>query len=141
MLALVAALATVVPSNEDPAHQFDFWIGEWSVNNRYLQNNGSWLDGGQARARIVPVLGGAAIMEEWSSLNGGSPYGFSLRAYDPEREDWNLLLNWPGADASFGTMRGKFRHGRGEFMAGQSPNLTRFSFSDALPDTEERSRE
>lgn len=145
MLALVAALGLLLPpavpspeapEAEDPARQFDFWIGEWSVNNRHLQADGAWVDSGAARARIVPVLGGAAILEEWSGTVGGNPmFGFSLRAYDPERGDWNLLLNWPGGGASFGTLRGSFRHGRGEFFAGQRPNLTRYSFSDALPNS------
>jgi len=137
MLALVAALGLSLSANEDVTRQFDFWIGEWSVQNRFLQADGSWVDAGRARARIVPVLGGAAILEEWSGALGGRPtFGLSLRAYDPKREDWNLLLNWPGGgNASFGTLRGSFRHGRGEFFTGQRPNLTRYTFSDAKPDS------
>jgi len=58
----------------------------------------------------------------------------SLRAWDPEDEEWVLLLNWPGAErTSFGILRGNFRHGRGEFFSGSPENLTRYSFSDTLP--------
>ncbi|MHC4381010.1 MAG: hypothetical protein ACYSU1_07965, partial [Planctomycetota bacterium] len=26
----------------DPARQFDFWVGEWQVQNRHLQPDGTW---------------------------------------------------------------------------------------------------
>jgi hypothetical protein len=133
-LLLTLALLT---APDDPHRQFDFWVGEWSVQNRHLQADGSWKDGDVTRARIVPVCGGRAVLEEWAGpLHGNFMNGFSLRAYDPAREDWDLLLFWtPTGHGSFGQLRGTFRHGRGEFFADGGQNLTRYSFSDALPDT------
>lgn len=136
-LALVLPLVLLPQADRDSWHEFDFWLGEWSVNNRYLQEDGSWKDGGEARARITPVLDGRAVFEEWRGEGEkASLFGMSLRAYDAERQGWTLLLNWPNAtSASFGTLRGSFRHGRGEFFAGSGPQLTRYSFSDALADS------
>jgi hypothetical protein len=133
LLALVALQAA-----PDPHRQFDFWIGEWSVQNRHMQADGSWRDGDVTRARITPVCGGRAILEEWAGpFQGGFMNGFSLRAYDPARTDWDLLLYWTtDGNGAFGKLRGSFRHGRGEFFPTLEPgqrNSTRYTFSDGLP--------
>lgn len=125
----------------EKSREFDFWIGEWSINNRFLQADGSWVDGGKAEARLTPILGGCALLEQWNGKLGGgrTQIGFSLRAYDPKLEKWLLLLNWPGGGrSSFGTLTGTFRHGRGEFFSSSTnrsgnKTLTRYTFSDALP--------
>ncbi len=123
---------------EDPHRQFDFWVGEWSVQNRNIDESGVWQDGDVTRARITPVIGGQAILEEWAGpLHGSFMNGFSLRAYDPQQSRWSLLLLWTTTgDGSFGQLHGRFRHGRGEFFAPESgPRQTRYSFSDGLPDS------
>lgn len=142
---LLASLALALPAplpadGDDPHRQFDFWIGEWSVQNRHIQPDGSWKDGDVTRARIVPVCGGKAVLEEWAGpFRGTFMNGFSLRAYDPVRKDWNLLLFWTtNGDASFGRLRGSFRHGRGEFFSSwkdaTGKDVTqRYTFSDGLP--------
>jgi hypothetical protein len=137
LLAITAALPQGDP---DPHRQFDFWVGEWSVQNRHLQADKTWRDGDVTRARIVPVCGGRAVLEEWAgTLHGSFMNGFSLRAYDPAREDWDLLLFWTtDGNGAFGRLRGTFRHGRGEFFSswtnpGGTPVLQRYSFSDGLP--------
>ena len=63
--------------------------------------------------------------------------GFSLRAWDADAGHWSLLLFWTtDGRGGFGTLTGEFRHGRGEFFSGSKESgLTRYSFSDALPDT------
>lgn len=138
-LLLLACPAQEAVSEPSPRRQFDFWVGEWEVNNRFLQADGSWKDGGGARARITPVLDGDAILEEWSgTLSGRQQLGFSLRAYDKASKKWKLLLNWPsGGDTNFGTLEGSFRHGRGEFFfdsldAQGQRVMNRYTFSDGL---------
>lgn len=134
---LPLALAFLMPRSE-PARQFDFWIGEWSVQNRHMDKGGQWHDGDRTRARITPVLDGAAILEEWAGpFHGAFMNGFSLRAWDPEAANWALLLFWTtDGNATFGTLHGNFRHGRGEFFAPESgPQQTRYSFSDGLSDS------
>ncbi len=145
-LALLAILASADPAvpvigphlDLDPHRQFDFWVGEWSVLNRHMNADGTWRDGDTTRARITPVCGDRAILEEWAGTFGQSfMNGFSLRAYDPEAEQWQLLLSWTttGNDG-FGRLFGSFRHGRGEFFSTtRGPRRTRYSFSDGLPNT------
>jgi hypothetical protein len=58
--------------------QFDFWIGFWAVSA-----------GGQAagRNRIETDLGGCALLESWTSVDGGR--GRSLNYYDRARGRWH----------------------------------------------------
>jgi len=140
MLALPLVLGdpVVAAPGEDPGRGFDFWIGEWSVQNRHLQPDGTWSLGDVTRARITPVLGGQAVLEEWAGpFRGSFMNGFSLRAFDPEAERWVLVLFWTtDGNATFGRLRGRFRHGRGEFLAPETgQQRTRYTFSDALPNS------
>jgi len=137
-LAALALVLSGLVQGVEPVRQFDFWIGEWSVLNRHVQPDGSWRDGDTTRARITPVCGGAAVLEEWAGpFRGGFQNGFSLRAWDPDRKDWALLLFWTmDGNGSFGQLRGGFRHGRGEFFTNRSSaRHTRYTFSDALKDS------
>jgi hypothetical protein len=122
--------------SEDPARQFDFWIGDWDVNLRMLQDDLTFEDSVSARARIYGILGGKAILELWDS----QPIkGYSLRYYDPAAEDWALWLAWPGQNRSgVSGLRGGFRHGRGEFASSyvkpDGERITqRYSFNDITP--------
>lgn len=134
-LAPFAQLSTV----EEAPRDFDFWAGEWTVQNRHLSATGIWSDGTQTRARITPVIDGHAMLEEWAGPFGnGFMNGFSLRSYDPTEKLWTILLFWTmDGNGGFGTMQGTFRHGRGEFLAPLHPTpgrgkVTRFTFSDGL---------
>jgi len=129
------------PLNPDlppEARQFDFWIGEWDVNLRVLQDDGSWQDQIRSTAHIYPILNGKAVLELWSDERQLGIKGYSLRYYRPDRDAWELWLNWPSANRSgSSSLEGGFRHGRGEFFAG-GPNasgeqVTRYTFSDITP--------
>ena len=101
-LLLFALLAP--PPSDDPHRQFDFWVGEWSVQNRHMGADGSWSEGDVTRARITPVCGGKAVLEEWAGpFRGTFMNGFSLRAWDEREGRWTLLLNWTtDGNGSFG---------------------------------------
>ena len=139
LIALLACLSAALPlAAQKSTRQFDFWIGEWNVQNRHMQPDGSWIDGTRTRARITPVCRGNAILEEWAGpFRGSFMNGFSLRSWNPAQEHWDLVLLWTANGiGSFGRLSGRFRHGRGEFLSGsQGPNRTRYTFSDGLPDT------
>lgn len=120
----------------DPERQFDFWVGEWDVNLRILQDDLTWKDSIAARAEIRSILDGHAILELWDSA---PIVGYSLRYYDAARGTWVLWLNWPGRNSSgSSSLEGAFRHGRGEFFsvaedAQGQPTITRYTFSDVSP--------
>ena len=119
--------------DNEPARQFDFWIGKWDVNLRIRQPDLSWRDSIRATAYIYPVLGGKAIVELWDS----QPIkGFSLRYFDRQRKKWVLFLDWPSPNrSSISSLAGGFRHGRGEFFSHQGEQLSRYTFSDITKDS------
>ena len=156
-LALVAALVlpcaaarAQVTLPDSPAcpdarsRQFDFWLGEWDVNNRHRRPDSDdpiWYETGLAHTHVWPVVGGCGIVEHWDgALTFDRVIGFSVRTFDPVREMWELVLLWPSANRPvFATFEGQFRHGRGEFDAGSvdahdRPQTTRISFADIRPD-------
>ena len=78
----------LVATGPDVERQF----GEWQVNNRFLGPDGGWYDRGTARATIVPILGGRALVERWSgTTNGNKTIGFSLRSWHPDEGRWASL--------------------------------------------------
>lgn len=122
--------------SDDKHRQFDFWIGQWDVNLRMLQDDLTFRDTIGARANIYSILNGKAILELWDS---GPIKGYSLRHYDPQTGRWILWLNWPSRNRSaVSSLSGEFRHGRGEFRSeftnADGQTITqRYSFNDITP--------
>lgn len=123
------------------ARAFDFWVGEWDVNLRIRQDDGTWPDQVQATARVYPILGGKAILELWSDERVAGIKGYSLRYFDTTRDEWVLWLNWPGPNRSgSSSLAGSFRHGRGEFFSTTTnpdgeETISRYTFSDITPES------
>ena len=142
LLGTIAAPLTAQQACSDPQYrEFDFWIGEWDLNNRYRVNDQvGWRDIGSATNHVFPVAGGCAIVELWDGYLGPNHIrGFSVRAWDYVDEEWKLVLSWPQQNRpSFGMLSGRFRHGRGDFFS-ESRNadgglvMTRYSFADITP--------
>ncbi len=122
---------------------FDFWIGEWDVLNRNRPaEDVRWFDTGAATARVYPVVAGCGLVEHWRGHAFGEfVVGFSVRAFNPQRGQWDLVLLWPNTgDPRFGELYGGFRHNRGEFFshnltAEGDTTITRFTFSDITPNS------
>lgn len=132
VITLNAPAEDDVPIPKEKARQFDFWLGDWNVRNRHANPDGSWRDGGLAKARVNKVLGGKAILEQWTGQGSLGLRGFSLRTYDAEQKRWEIVLNWhSGAPSSFSYMVGNFEDERGEFFPPSGPKRTRFTFSKA----------
>ncbi|MEM8963195.1 MAG: hypothetical protein AAGD38_17050 [Acidobacteriota bacterium] len=97
-----------VPLPDAPEQQFDFWQGEWDVTNWHPNAEGEWQETGEAHCRAQSVAGGNALLERWIGVAQGRLIGFSLRAYDPEREIWEVYLNWhTGEPTGFFVMHGE----------------------------------
>ena len=80
-------------------HQFDFWIGTWTVTDR---------DKPAGTNRIEAVLGGCALVEHWSSASGGS--GMSLNFYDRATKSW--YQSWTDRQGGALRLRGGFVQNR-----------------------------
>lgn len=91
-VAALVALATPPVAAQQPAaaapppcaaaehRQFDFWAGEWDVATRDGKSAG--------RSRVTSILGGCALLEEWTSLAGPSR-GQSFNIYDARTSRWH----------------------------------------------------
>ncbi len=130
----------VHPDLPTESRQFDFWVGEWDVNLRILQDDGSWQDAVASTAHVYPILSGKAVLELWSDDRQAGIKGYSLRYWNVGAGHWELWLNWPGMNrsATGAPLTGAFRHGRGEFFArGRTADggarITRYTFSDISP--------
>lgn len=81
-VAVVASAAAAQPPRDCASaehRQFDFWIGEWDVQD------GSGKTAGHNR--ITSIHGGCALREEWRGASGFT--GSSLNVYDRERRRWH----------------------------------------------------
>ena len=127
-------------------HQFDFWIGQWSIKQKILQANGDWFEA-PASTSVSPILGGCGLMEQWKGdvlffwegMEKPEPLdGFSVRAFDPVSHQW--VISWMDSrHLRFTEFKGVFKDGRGEFFRkqaakdGKGTTTTRIVFSGITP--------
>lgn len=90
-VATPAAAQTPPPPRCDAPefHQFDFWIGTWTVHDGAGQVLGYNV--------IKPIASGCGLLEHWRSAQGGFE-GMSLNAFDPTLGRWTQ--RWVGASAT-----------------------------------------
>ena len=85
--------APEAPCSTEPYRQFDFWLGDFRVEDpkgRVVGEN-----------QITGHLDGCMVMESWTSASGMR--GMSMNYYDPADETWNQIFidnrgkpgNWP----------------------------------------------
>jgi hypothetical protein len=100
-------------------HDFDFYVGTWKIRNRRLRKAlagcTEWYEF-EATGRARMVLDGIGNIDEYEAPSEGL-VGFTLRVYDPERDEW--LLYWVGrAGGPLGAPQvGRMENGRGDFEA------------------------
>ncbi len=87
-------------------HQFDFWIGEWSVTEHGKPASTN---------RIDRLLDGCALLENWIGSDGSR--GHSLNFYDPGRALWQQT--WVDSSAGSLNLTGQFSAGH-MVLSGQS---------------------
>jgi hypothetical protein len=81
LLGQPVVLAEQTPNCDDQKNrQFDFWLGNW----KSLSAEGK----PQGRNKIVKILGGCAIQENWSS-GGGKFRGTSYNFYNAAKDSWH----------------------------------------------------
>jgi hypothetical protein len=142
-VALTTPLSAAAGECSAPEHhQFDFWIGDWTIKQKILKADGSWFEG-DATTKVSPILSGCGLMEEWKGdvlffwegMKEPAPLqGFSVRAFDPKTKLW--VISWMDTrNPRFGEFVGNFKDGRGEFFK-KSPtengkrSIARITFSD-----------
>jgi hypothetical protein len=88
-----ASQPVVTCASEPERHRFDFWIGEWDVTTKAGSPAGHSV--------IQSVSGGCALLENWTSLKGGT--GKSLNAWNPSIKQWQQF--WIGQDGQVAEYR------------------------------------
>lgn len=134
------------PCNSPEVRQFDFWLGDWDIDQNILQADGTWLEL-SAKTHVEKDLEGCALIEHWEGkvqffwegMKKPEPmHGLSVRAYDPESNRWRI--HWMDTrHPKFGTFEGGFSDSVGTFLKSSTgsdgkPLLTRIMFSDISHD-------
>jgi hypothetical protein len=79
----LAGHVTAQCSDDERAHEFDFWVGEWEV----------FSDGKLAGSNSIrPILDGCVLQEMWSGAQGSA--GSSLNFYNPQTGKWHQFWVW-----------------------------------------------
>ena len=125
-----AAWAEGATCESPEARQLDFWLGDWILT--YTQD-GKAL---QSRNRVTKILGGCAILEEFTGAPGIALEGRSVSVYDPEAKRWKQT--WVDNEGSYLDFIGGVRDGRmvlqREAERGGRRFLQRMVFQDIRPD-------
>ena len=92
----LAQQAPVYDCTSTAGHRdFDFWLGEWSVDNKQGDTH-------YGNNRISSAEKGCLLVEHWSSARGGT--GSSVNYYHPGENKWHQ--QWNDAGASIITISG-----------------------------------
>jgi hypothetical protein len=101
------------------AHDFDFYVGTWTVRNRRLRKAlagcTEWYEF-EATSTARAIVGGMGNVDEYEAPSEGI-VGFTIRMYDPEHDHW--LLYWAGRTGGplLNPQVGRMEDGRGDFYA------------------------
>lgn len=87
---------------EGPIEQFGRYIGDWTITDQRLQQDGvTWSPGNGARWNFTCVGDGIAVQDFWmpNGPDGGPPpgVGTNLRIYDPATKRWEVT--WTATNA------------------------------------------
>ncbi len=150
MLLFVVLWTVIIPAEQTDslgctsteARQFDFWVGSWDINQKILNQDGSWIEL-KASTKVSPLLNGCALEEHWTGqvqffwLGMKQPEeikGFSLRYYDTSSGKWNIYWMDTQTPELGLPYTGNFADGKGEFFAERETKkgrqISRIVFSD-----------
>lgn len=82
MVSFTTSQAQQNPCDSETAHQFDFWIGDWTVYK-------TGTDTIVGHNIITPIANGCAILENWTG--GGGSIGSSINKYNFSTKMWEQM--------------------------------------------------
>jgi len=113
LMAIFVGAQNQSPCSSPKAHEFDFWIGNWTV----YQNGTEKIVG---HNNIVAVADGCGIQENWKDVTG-SNVGTSLNKYAFRKGKWQQF--WIDNSGLTLELEGDYADNK-MVMMGQSPNST-----------------
>ncbi len=124
-------------TDADGRHDFDFYIGSWTIENHVLQPGGAWK-AFESTTTDRAFLAGMGNIDEMTLPRDA--HGASLRFFDPQTKLWSIY--W--ATSTRGKLElppevGKFEDGVGHFYgddvdAAGKPVKVRFTWTRASAD-------
>ena len=136
--------ATAASAASQPGlHDFDFFVGEWSVHHRQLKER---LSGSHEWVEFEGTTSTRKIMGGWGNMDdnvldkpGGAYRAVTLRAFDPATGQWSIWWldgRTPSANLD-PSVKGRFENGIGTFYADDTlkgkPIRVRFIWSHSSP--------
>ena len=141
---LAAPPANPAPALRDGSHDFDWEIGRWTTQLRYLPEpltgSNRWVEY-RGTSDVRAVLGGRANLVELSVAGtAGRIEGASLRLYNPQARQWTLNFASVRNGQLTAPVHGAFdANGRGLFYGQDTLDgravLVRFVISDVTPNS------
>lgn len=138
------AASATIPQSRDGSHDFDWEIGSWTTQLRYLPEplTGStrWVDY-RGASEVRAILGGRANLVELSVTGAsGQIEGVSLRLYNPKARQWTLNFASVRSGLLTPPVSGAFdEKGRGTFYGVDTVDgrtvLVRFLILDVTPNS------
>jgi len=105
--------------------QFDFWVGEWTVENPQGQRAGT--------SSVQLILGDCVVFENWSGAGGGD--GKSFNFYNAQKGKWQQT--WVDAVGGAIEFTGEYKDGKmlytAETVAQNTKTLHRLTFFNLSP--------
>jgi len=135
------------PCDSTKARAFDFWLGDWTIEQRILTADGRWR-AFPARTSVSRAAGGCALVERWEGTvqffwegmtRPEKLSALSVRAYDSAANEWRI--HWMDSRSPrFGPPYvGGFTDGVGEFFSSRQtpdgPRRSRITFSEITADS------
>lgn len=92
-IVFAAGVNAAEPENaclEGPMEQFGRYVGDWTIADESLAQDGSgWGPGTGARWIFECIGDGTAVQDFWFPNAGG--YGTNLRTYNPDTSAWEIV--------------------------------------------------
>jgi tetratricopeptide (TPR) repeat protein len=114
------AIQALTPCTSEEYRQFDFWIGDFKVEDP----NGSYVGDNE----ITLHLDGCMLMESWKGAGG--MHGMSMNYYDPSDQTWNqIFVDNNGLPANWPPLKGKLEDGSMVLWSPEGQNRTRWTWT------------
>lgn len=119
--AVARAQANAKPCSVQPLNrQFDFWVGEWNVENPQGQPAGT--------SSVQLILGDCVVFENWTGAGGFA--GKSFNFYNPQKGKWQQT--WVDAVGGVLEFTGEYKDGKmlytAETVSQNTKTLHRLTF-------------
>ena len=141
-LFLSNVLSAQIPQATCNYTEFDFWLGEWNIEQEILDKDGNYLKL-PARNTVEKIVDDCVIIEKWSGdvqffWEGMSKpeklSALSIRTFNETDSTWSIYWIDSRIKKLSNPYIGKFNNHRGEFIREDEARLSKIVFYAITPD-------